>query len=463
MASTVLNAHAPDPNSSRFGANLRRSVLILMVGTLTMLWSGYTALTLSERVDALNESRDDVAAAAAATLQYALLLPDAGQRPLLGIQPVGTNLAAGTDPATRAMATFLAGLHLDKGMWVSLTTPLNGLSNRRSVARSDGITLSENVSDELLSASARSPDGTLIATASIKDADALSNWRSGAIVEGLALIFLTAVFGIFTLLFLRQLRQREEAAAALYEAKDMAEAGSRAKSDFLANMSHELRTPLNAIIGFSELLRNELYGPLGNRRYHEYADDIFRSGRHLLGLINDVLDISRLNAGELHVNITSVDLRECFDHCIRSMEPLADKANVRLSSDLDVACAPVLADPQRLRQVLLNLLSNAIKFTPEGGAARVEARCQGDMVSIAVSDTGIGISDSDIPRVLERFGQVETSLSRRYDGSGLGLPIAKRLVELQGGSFSIQSEVGVGTTVTVTFMTDRAGAASEAA
>ena len=235
----------------------------------------------------------------------------------------------------------------------------------------------------------------------------------------------------------------------LRDAVRAATAADQAKSQFLATMSHELRTPLNAIIGFSEIMKAEILGPLGSERYQDYADSICRSGHHLLNLINDILDISKLDVGQLELDKVPLDPRDVVDSCLQLLAPQVENARIRLAASFGAELPVMQADGARLRQVLLNLISNAVKFTPEGGEVTIAVSRAGKGVRIAVSDTGIGMSPSQIPRALERFGQIESTLARKYQGTGLGLPLAKRLVELHGGTLEIESEVGVGTTVTV--------------
>jgi signal transduction histidine kinase len=246
-------------------------------------------------------------------------------------------------------------------------------------------------------------------------------------------------------------RELEGAIRNLTSALDAAAAGSQSKSQFLATMSHELRTPLNAIIGFSEILRDQLFGPIGSERYRDYAASIFSSGSHLLGLINDILDISKFDAGKLELHEEPVDVGALVADCLRLIEPQARKAKVQLQAGIEEGAFRLRADERRLRQILLNLLSNAVKFTPEGGHVRISAARKSDGFVVAIADNGIGIAPGDIPRALERFGQIDSTLSRKYEGTGLGLPLAKHLTELHGGTLDVGSEVGVGTTVTLTF------------
>jgi signal transduction histidine kinase len=250
-------------------------------------------------------------------------------------------------------------------------------------------------------------------------------------------------------------RELEQTSFELKRSLGLAEDALRAKTQFLASMSHELRTPLNAIIGFSELLTNEVFGKLGDSHYGDYAQDIHDSGKHLLTLINDVLDLSKLDTVVLEAYSEPVDLAEFLRKSTQMIRPQADHAGITLTEKFDSQLPSMLTDERRLRQVLLNLLSNAIKFTAQGGSVTVSAYRQGASVAIIVSDTGVGIAPEDIPKAMENYGQVQTGWSRTQEGTGLGLPLSKRLVELLGGSFVLESKVGVGTNVIVTFPPER--------
>ncbi len=230
-----------------------------------------------------------------------------------------------------------------------------------------------------------------------------------------------------------------------------AEAENRDKSQFLANISHELRTPLNAIIGFSEILKNEAMAKM-EYQYQEYMRDIHNSGVHLLSLINDILDFSKAEAGKLEVNISETDGVKLIKNSMRLVIPRAEEAQVTLVEELPKKHFTLQTDAKKLKQVLLNLLSNSVKFTPSGGEVRVMARhnIAEDTIIIEVKDTGIGISPKDISKVMQPFGQVDSKLSRKYEGTGLGLPLSKKFVEILGGTFHITSEEGKGTTITIT-------------
>jgi|GEM_PF-589425 len=232
-----------------------------------------------------------------------------------------------------------------------------------------------------------------------------------------------------------------------------AQAENRDKSQFLANISHELRTPLNAIIGFSEFIKLERSGPIGNPKYAEYIKDIHGSGVHLLSLINDILDYSKAEADKLELEVTDVDVTKTVQNSIRLVSPRAESAQVQLLEVIPNDHFVIKTDMKKLKQVMLNLLSNSVKFTPSGGSVTVTMwqNVVDESVSIEVKDTGIGIAPKDISRAMAPFGQVDNTLSRKYEGTGLGLPLTHKFVAIMGGTFNIQSEVGVGTTITICF------------
>lgn len=239
-------------------------------------------------------------------------------------------------------------------------------------------------------------------------------------------------------------------------ARDQAKTANRAKSEFLSAMGHELRTPLNAIIGFSEIIKSEIFGPVGEGRYTEYAKHINVSGQHLLNLINDILDLSKVEHGEAELNQETLDMPQLLRSVVESVQQRADSAGIELVLDSPGDLPALRADARKLKQILDNLLSNAIKFTEADGNVTLKAGCETARGYVfQISDTGIGIAPDDISKAMSHFGQVDGDLNRRYAGTGLGLPLTNALVELHGGSLDIQSQIGVGTTVTVRFPAER--------
>lgn len=259
----------------------------------------------------------------------------------------------------------------------------------------------------------------------------------------------------------RQGRELVEIAEELSAARDDAEAANHAKSEFLAHMSHELRTPLNAILGFSEIIKLETFGPVGNTRYREYASDILESGQHLLGIINDILDLSKVESGLEELDEDVVDISDVIHSIEILVRGRAERGGVKLDSEIGQLLPPMRADQRKLKQILINLVSNAVKFTEPGGT--VTQRAWHDPAGghvLQVRDTGVGMAPEDIPKALSQFGQVRDVVGQSHEGTGLGLPLAQALVELHGGEFRIESAVGVGTTVTARFPPGRVCRAS---
>ncbi len=242
----------------------------------------------------------------------------------------------------------------------------------------------------------------------------------------------------------------------LIEARDAAEAASKVKSLFLGTMSHELRTPLNAIIGFTDAMKSQIFGPLNNTKYEGYIELINDSGSHLLQLINDILDVSAIEAGELSVDEESVNIEAIVAECQALVQQRAGAAGVCIYVRIPDGLPPLFIDERRIKQIILNLLTNSVKFTNAGGHVQVECHLNesGDLV-ISVEDNGIGMDEAGVATALTQFGQVETSLTKNHEGTGLGLPLTKSLVEMHDGDMDISSKPGVGTTVNLTFPASR--------
>ncbi|MDQ7251489.1 PAS domain-containing sensor histidine kinase [Dongia sedimenti] len=250
----------------------------------------------------------------------------------------------------------------------------------------------------------------------------------------------------------RDVTELKRSADRLRESMESAELANRAKSEFLANMSHELRTPLNAILGFSEIIGGEMFGPTGHPRYVDYAKDIYTSGRMLLQIIDDLLDLSRVEHGKLELHPERLTAKDVIEGCLRLVDGRARDARLRIATELPELPLRFEADPLRLRQVLLNLLTNAIKFTPAGGNITIGAnRIDGSgEIRFFVADTGIGMTEAEMALALQPFGQAANAMTREHSGAGLGVPLAKGLVELHGGTLVIESKPSQGTRVTVT-------------
>jgi two-component system cell cycle sensor histidine kinase PleC len=231
--------------------------------------------------------------------------------------------------------------------------------------------------------------------------------------------------------------------------KTRAEEANQTKSKFLANMSHELRTPLNAIIGFSEIMESGMFGSLGSEKYQEYCHDILTSGHYLLEVINDILDMSKIEAGRMKLDKEVLDLSKTLAESLRVVSGRADDKNLDLDAEIDGPIS-IVADRRATKQIIVNLLSNAVKFTPDGGRIIVRSRQVEDSIVLLIADTGIGIAPQSLRRLGRPFEQVESQLTKTYHGSGLGLAIARSLTNLHGGSMRLRSKLGSGTVVRVT-------------
>jgi signal transduction histidine kinase len=262
---------------------------------------------------------------------------------------------------------------------------------------------------------------------------------------GLFIIFLVMAVTAFVFM-----RNAKVLIAYFSNAKDEADHANTAKSEFLANMSHELRTPLNAVMGFSEVIDRQMFGPEGTEKYREAARDIHSAGGHLLGLIDEVLDLAKIEARQTNLSIDQVDVNEIVNSAVLLMRNMANQKSVKLDINLSAEITPIESDQRAIKQILLNILSNAVKFTPFGGTVSCNSvRMADGGVGVTIRDSGIGILDSDLQKVLEPFGQIAAVETRDHHGTGLGLPITKKLTELLGGEFLLESIFGEGTEVTI--------------
>jgi len=269
----------------------------------------------------------------------------------------------------------------------------------------------------------------------------LTVWRKEAGSFSTEVVNLLQTFATQSALAIQNARLFRE----IEEKSRQIEAANRHKSEFLANMSHELRTPLNAIIGFSEVLGERLFGEL-NEKQAEYTDDILSSGRHLLSLINEILDLSKVEAGRMELEVATFDLPLAIENARTFVRERATKHGINLDVTVDERLGDFIGDERKIKQILLNLLSNAVKFTPEGGRIGINARQTNGAVEISVSDTGIGIAPEDQPKIFEEFRQVGSDYAHKVEGTGLGLTLAKKFVELHGGRIWVESEIGKGST-----------------
>ena len=420
--------------------------------TLVLPWCAFAWLTLADRANEIVKNERSLAALAAAYGEHAAAILRRGMA--VPMENGAADSAAAREGADE-MTTFERALNVPDVHFAvrRIDASVNSVFG---AAPDTGPDLTPKISDTngIVAAEVDRPAAGIVTIASMSEEAALREWRNRNGLEALGLFVRTLIAGSVGAILIWQLRERERLQEELAAAREAAEASSRAKSEFLANMSHELRTPLNAIIGFSEIIKVGMHGPL-NARYRDYAGDIFESGIHLLGLINDILDLSKLEARQFELCEEGMDVGETIESAMRLVEEQARKGKIELSEDVPEALPLIRADNRRIRQIVINLLSNAVKFTPEGGRVRISAVRKDGGLAITVSDTGIGMAEDQIAKALEPFGQINSMLSRRFEGTGLGLPLAKKLIELHGGTLSIESTVGAGTAVTVELPPER--------
>ncbi len=421
--------------------NLSTCVMILFVITTVAPWILYQQIAAAERRDQVASAEQNLELLATLYGQHAIPREQNGRRG-----------SANPDAITWIHTLPNAGKAKFSLRPMAPSTPKNGAGaapapplppNSRSFQKNGALTAEVDF-----------PADGVVAAVSLADTDVLARWTTRNRTDLVILIFRSILMIVLGATLFRQLRWREAAQVELIRMREAAESATRAKSEFLANMSHELRTPLNAIIGFSEGIKLGTFGPISSR-YREYGGYILNSGAHLLQLVNDLLDLSKLEAGRFELQEAATDVSAVISAAMRLVQPLANKANVTLHGEIDPGLPFVHADERRLQQVLLNLASNAVKFTPPGGEVRISAREERDQLLICVADTGTGMAKEQIPRALEPFRQLNSHARNRQQGTGLGLPIAKDLVELHGGTLAIDSELGAGTTITITLPSRR--------
>ena len=436
-------------------SKLSTRVIVLFAGAFILPWGVYAWLTITGRSEQIAGTEHNLAALATAYGEHATMLMRLG----IAVPTGGAAAKPGRPPAAdrgeKELILFRAAVNAP-GVTFSLRR-IGEPSPALRVSGPDAAPDSTPAFDDangVITAEVDRPAAGITAAASMSKDEALKEWRARTEIGAIALL-LRSLFVVGVGWFLvRQLRWRESAQAELVAAKEAAQSANQAKSEFLANMSHELRTPLNAIIGFSEIIKTRKFGPT-SERYPDYAGHIFDSGTHLLALINDILNLSKLEAGRFALEEEDVDLAVAVQACMKLVEAQAREAKIRFRVSLDGEFAWIRADERRLRQILINLLSNAVKFTPEGGEIRISSALKNGGLAICVSDSGIGMAPEDIPKAMTPFGQVDSKVRRKQEGTGLGLPLAKQLVELHGGTFAIESTINVGTTVTFVLPAER--------
>lgn len=424
---SALKARAP---------RLSTCVITLFVLATILPWLGYVWVTVTDHDQQLASARERLQLLASAYVGQ--ILETAGQ--------------AGGDGTRQALpeptpSNWLRNLSDLPGVeFTTRPAPVSGIKTAARPTNTNPAHIHDR--DGKLIAELEIPALSVVASASESESAALADWSRRAWFTFTALMLRTIVtFGIGTLLFC-QIRWREAAQAELIRTQEAAESATRAKTEFLAHMSHELRTPLNAVIGFSEAIKLAMFGPLDSR-YSEYGDHIFASGRHLLQLVNDVLDVSKLEAGRFELQESECDIETIVRSATRLVSRQAEKAGVRIYVTVAPGIPFVMGDARRLQQSILNLVSNAVKYTPRAGEVRISVFENDYGLAVKVADTGIGIPSDQIATALQPFRQVNRPGRKIPAGTGLGLPIARDLVVLHGGTLTLASSVNAGTTVTI--------------
>jgi signal transduction histidine kinase len=414
-------------------------IAAVFIVAIILPWIGFASLNSRNRVEQIELARSDVQLLATAFAQYIATAARPQYSSDVGAQP------SITIPDWLASSAKLKHIQLYVRR---ASAPVPAAAGRQIAVGADA-----RGGERSVAAQARVPGTAMIAVAAL-DETKLGSWRDNTWIVAFALVFRTILAIALGIFFVYQLRWREAAQAELIRTRKIAESAARAKSEFLAKMSHELRTPLNAIIGFSDAISAGIVGPL-SARYREYAGIICNSGGHLLRLVDDLLDISKLESGRFALQEQPIDIYAVLRLAIQQWEPRAAEAKLRLMANIPTALPLMHGDGETLQRIIGNLLSNAVRFTPEGGRIQLSARETADGLRISIEDTGIGMAPDQIPIALQAFRQIASKFRKDLAGAGLGLPIARHLVELHGGTIWIESCIDMGTTVTIHFPADR--------